>query len=86
MLDSRNVIYPMTAGDLVQSALIVGQRNAGRTYGAELRLLEVVDVGYDTEPAAEPLSVRVRDVSTGEEASLHLNRDTPVLVTGITRR
>jgi hypothetical protein len=79
------VIYPMTAGDLVQSVIIMGQRRVADEIPAELLLLKVLDVGYDTDPADELLTVRVEDQQTGEQATLRLHVDTPLLVSGISR-
>lgn len=78
MIDVRNVVFPMTAGDLVQSAVIVAQG------GNLVRMLEVLDVGYESTGETW-LTIKVRDQLTDEEATLKLKPDTAILVTGITR-
>lgn len=92
-MDQRNLIHPMTAGDLVQSAVIVAQAGQShdsdetRVAGAQLRLLEVVDVEYEATPsthaAGSRLIIEVRDRDTGEQFQLKLHPDTPILVTDI---
>lgn len=84
-MDVRNVIFPMTARDLVQSAVIVGVQKRGD--GAEVYLLEVEDVlAAPDEGSDAMLQIEVIEQVTRERATLELFPDTPLLVTGIRRR
>lgn len=85
MIDSRTVVFPMTAGDLagdlVQSACIVGCDKRGD--GVEMRLLEVLDIKRPVD--GDSLVVFVRDRVTLERGELVLNAGTPILIAEISR-
>jgi hypothetical protein len=79
-MDVRNLIFPMTAGDLVESALVLAQVERGD--GPDMRLLEVVQIKTG---ANNRLSITLRDRATFEQAEIELNRSTSVLVSNISR-
>lgn len=78
-MDVRNLIFPMTVGDLVQSACIVACTKRGD--GVELHLLEVVNV----DATDHWRHLTVRDRVTLERSDLTLDERTPILVSGISR-
>jgi hypothetical protein len=81
-LDVRNLIFPMTAGDLVQSALVLCQVPRGD--GPDLRLCEVTDVQRLDGPSSN-LKISFSDTATFDQWSTVLKPDTPLLITGISR-
>lgn len=89
MSDSnRSLIFPMTAGDLVKSAMIVRVDWYG---GRRLQILEVIDVKIEGIPEGAPpaasdvLEIKCRD-ERDNERTLELRRDTAILITEISRR
>lgn len=73
-MDNRNLIHPMTAGDLVNSAVVLVQKD-GRNH-----LLEVTGVDASGEYF---LFVDFTDKETGEEIRMKIRPSVPLLVTGI---
>jgi hypothetical protein len=66
VIDVRDVVFPMTAGDLVVSACIVRLRDRGMGAEVETSLLEVLNV--DASPIGDSeqlLELTVRDQQTG---------------------
>lgn len=89
MTDTRTLVFPMTAGDVVVSVQIVSVVKLGGK--PELVLLEVVDVrdaaekGHRSRGSDDVLTLVVLD-PLGVESELELKRETPLLLTGISRR
>lgn len=89
-MDQRNLIHPMTAGDLVLSVVVVGQADeiAGAPH-PRMRFFEVVDVQHpgvedpDLVPAGGYVEVAFRDRETGEHFQVRMRAETPLLVTAI---
>lgn len=81
MSDSnRSLVFPMTAGDVVESVLIVAIAQRGD--GPSLGLMEVTGV----KPLnGTLLEITVRDWRNAER-KLELEASTPILLTGISRR
>lgn len=90
-MDGRNLIHPMTAGDLVESACILAVQERGD--GVEVRILECTglethDHRWDTpagahrHPAARA-TASFRDRHTGLRIQLELKASTPLLFTRI---
>ncbi len=85
-MDQRNLIHPMTAGDLVESAVVVAQQERGMaSLDVETRLLEVVSIdAAEGWPAAYTFAeITFRDQQTGSDHVIMLKANTPLLVTGI---
>lgn len=80
-MDQRNLIHPMTAGDLVESACVLAIRERGMGAETETGLLEVVAV--DPSSVGGRLQVTFRNRMDGDLVSIPLKADTPLLVTGI---
>jgi hypothetical protein len=80
-MNTRSLVFPMTAGDVVQSAEIVSIRRTGS--GPEVELLEVVDVEL---VEGTLLRIHVKSPYGGETWTLELDAATPILLTGISRR
>lgn len=80
MLDVRNLVFPMTAGDLVQSAKVLFQQQRGD--GPDMRLCEVVHIGTTGTLGTV---YTFKDTATLEEFSISLKADTPLLITDISR-
>lgn len=80
-MDSRNLIFPMTAGDLVQSAVIVGHPDNLRSPGF-IQYYEVLNVEYAED---NRLEISLRDTVLLEESKIRLKKDTLILVTNISR-
>ena len=83
MSDIRNLIFPMTAGDLVQSAVVVGVQKRGD--GGEVQLHEVMEVQLIDEHHDPILHIVFKNKFTLERWETRLKPDTPVLVTNIRR-
>lgn len=78
-MDERKLIRAMTAGDLVESAVVVAQQERGMGAEVEMRLLEVTGIDYD----GDFLQVSFRDKGNGDRIAMSLRRNSPLLVTGI---
>lgn len=94
-MDARNLIYPMTAGDLVVSACVLAIRERGMGAETETTIWECMDTercgpGWPEIEGSVPrddarLSVVFRDRQTSEVIRLELKASTPLLFTRITR-
>lgn len=84
-MDQRSLIHPMTAGDLVESAVVVAQQERGMGSQVETRLLEVVEIDAQEDwPAAYTFAaITFRDRQTNGMHVIKLKAQTPLLVTGI---
>lgn len=80
-MDISNVVFPMTAADLVVSARILCQQQRGD--GPDMRLAEVQDVSLTEDE--RHMRITLRDTATFEEFVILLKPDTSLLVTGIRR-
>lgn len=90
-MDSRNLIHPMTAGDLVQSVGVLAIRERGAE--TEASIWECVDVehigrGWPDIDQSIPhpdarLVVTFRDRQTGETIHMQMKAKTPLLFTRI---
>lgn len=79
-MDARNVLFPMTAGDLVLSAKVAMWRPAGTK--TELILLEV---GAVARQGDELMVTFLPTLPLTEYTSILFKPDTPLLVTNISR-
>lgn len=91
MSDTRPLVFPMTAGDVVVSTGIVAI-NWKAAGSAELRVWEVTDVehvGARSEGETDVVNlvrIHVKDTETDFDRVLELDYATPLLLTGIRRR
>lgn len=85
-IDTRELLFPMTAGDVVVSVEIAAIRHRGD--GPELRLFEVVDVHRISAEKLGPddrVTIVAKDPAHGGFVEFTLPASWPLLLTGIRR-
>lgn len=85
MYDVRNLIFPMTAGDLVQSAVVVGLYESSGGLPLRLEVLSIKPIIHEKQVLPNKLEISFLEQVTQERFEVTLNADTPLLVTSISR-